>query len=349
MVEAVISQAPEGSSEQPNRRLIFERTEASKGMISTMDRNAQLKRKATLVLIHPASSDINVEDGIPLLTQQRLSVEDVSHLITPENFELWRENLSEKQREDLSKAKIALVHRFDSSGHVGAEEEASKGLAERAAACLRLIRPTRSRNQTIQLTFLDNMTVDVFRFTHPQEFPPSIPFFEVLNAIRSEDLLTLQRVLPRFLSLWEVGPQFVIWAVRYFISGHMEVNDPIAQLMMWVAGIEAVISEGSPISQADVQSRLRHHLGASWNIYEDTALAEWFHTSIELGEVLGDVFRLRNSFVHGGWVPEEWVGRVGRPAPSGSVEYADMLREAGAAILRKLVMNWLLSGAIKSR
>ena len=329
--------------------MIFKQAKAPSGMISAMDTNVHLKKKATVIPIHPAALDINVEDGIPLLPQQRLTVEDISHLITPENFDLWRENLSEKQREDLGKAKIALVHRFGSSGHVGADEQASKDLAEKAAACLRLIRPTRSRNQTIQLTFLDNGGVDVFRFTHPQDFPPSIPFFEVLNAIRAEDLLTLQRVLPKFLSLWEVGPQFVIWAIRYFISGHMEVNDPIAQLMMWVAGIEAVISEGTPIPQAEVQSRLKHYLGTNWNIYEDTALAEWFHTSIELGEVLGDVFRLRNSFAHGGWVPEEWVGRVGRPAPSGSVEYADMLREAGAAILRKLLMNRLLSGVITSR
>jgi hypothetical protein len=59
--------------------------------------------------------------------------------------------------------------------------------------------------------------------------------------------------------------------------------------------------------------------------------------------VASDLFELRNRFAHGGWVPEEWASRKARPVLSGTMEYADMLREAAAAILRKLLLNRLLS------
>jgi hypothetical protein len=52
--------------------------------------------------------------------------------------------------------------------------------------------------------------------------------------------------------------------------------------------------------------------------------------------------------MHGGWIPDEWAGKASRPALSGSIEYADMLREACAAILRKLLMNWLVLGRASS-
>lgn len=298
-------------------------------------------RKATIAPILQVHWDVALDRPIGLLPSRDLSVEDIRGLLTEKHFELWNENLSDNQKKQVAEAKIAVVHRFASSAHIGKDEEESKNLVERVISCLRIIRPTRGSFQTIQLRLLNEGSTDVFRFTHPQEIPPNIPASDVLNTIRRSDFLTLQKVLPRFLDLWDEGPEYVIRAARYFLTGYSGIYEPIAQILIWVAGIEAILSKGKPLPASEVLSSLSRSLDPDWNIYEDTGLAEFTNADVRLQKVSSDLFKLRNSLAHGGWVPSEWTGMVGRVTTTGNVEYADMLREAAAAILRKLLMCWL--------
>ena len=155
----------------------------------------------------------------------------------------------------------------------------------------------------------------------------------------------LGRLLPQFLSLWEGGPVYVIRAVRYFLTGYSDIYEPIAQYLVWVAGIEAILSKGDAERPSDLLGLLFVELGKDWNIYEDSALADLTKADVQLRTIGEDLFRFRNALTHGGWVPDDWIGRMGRLAPNGSIEYPDMLIEAAAAILRKLLMNWLTLGA----
>ena len=313
------------------------------------DNPKSIKRKATVAPILQANWDVVIDHPIDLLPRRSLTIENVSSLLAEKHFALWKENLSENQIKQVSQARIGVVHRFESAAHIGKDEQESKDFVERAIACLHIIRPARGRVQTIQLQILDDADVDVFRFTHPEETQPNIPQSDVLNTIRTQDFSTLQSVLPKFLSLWDGGPHHIFRAVRYFLTGYSGIHEPIAQVLIWVAGIEAVLSKGEPLGPSETVHELFTSINGDWNIYEDSALCEFTKVDVQLRQIGEDIFKLRNLFAHGGWIPEEWVGKTGRPSTTGTVEYAEMLREASAAILRKLLMNWLTNKAASTQ
>jgi len=313
-----------------------------------MESATSTTKKATIVPILPITWDLNTVGRVSILPNRGVFLEDISEFLAPRNFELWKENLSENQRTQLTTAKVALIHRFESTGHIGKEEQESKSLLDAVTACLRIVRPTSARFQTIQLKFLADGNVDVFRFTHPHDNPPNVPQSDTLNTIRKQDVERLQTVIHKFLDLAEDGPENVVRAARYFLVGYSEINEPIAQILMWAAGIEAMLLRGAPFESPGMLPRLFDSIDPQWNIYEDSGIEEFTSATVRVGDVAADVFDFRNRLMHGGWIPDEWAGKASRPALSGSIEYADMLREACAAILRKLLMNWLVLGRASS-
>ena len=140
-----------------------------------VEKGLTIRRKATIAPILQVDWEVVVDRPATLYQSRKLSIENISELLTAEHFNLWKQNLSENQRKQVGEAKIAVVHRFESSGHVGKEEQASKDLVDRVVACLRIIRPTRGRFQNIQLEFLNDGSTNVFRFTHPQDIAPEYP------------------------------------------------------------------------------------------------------------------------------------------------------------------------------
>jgi len=300
-----------------------------------------LTRKATIVPLMPVAWDLESAARIPVFEERGLFVENVQGLLTAKHLELWREYLSDNQRKFTTRIRIGLVHRFESSGHVGREEEASKTLVEGAAACLQILRPTRSRSQLIQLRFSEDSSVDVFRFTHPRENPPNVPQSDIVNTIRPIDIGKLRVVLPMFLNLPKDGPGNVFRAVKNFLLAYSEIDEPFAQVLVWMAGIESMLWTQTGDQVADRRKKLLETIDPTWNVYEDSATEEFTRVEVKIGDIVDDLFDFRNRLVHGGWVPEEWQRRKGRQAVSGVVEYSEMLREASAAILRKLIVDWL--------
>ncbi|MGA8086704.1 MAG: hypothetical protein WCA10_05310 [Terracidiphilus sp.] len=182
-------------------------------------------RKATIVPLLQVQWDLDVARPVPIIESKRVFLEDLSGMLKADNFDLWKEYLSESQRKQVVSAKVGIVHRFESSSHIGKEEHESKSLLEQISACLQILRPTRSRFQTIQLKFLSDSSTDIFRFSHPQETLPNIPQSDILNTIRAIDIERLHTISPRFLKLAENGPENVVRAARYFLIGYSEIVD----------------------------------------------------------------------------------------------------------------------------
>jgi hypothetical protein len=312
-----------------------------------MENTTALTRKATIVPLLPISWELEKSASLPVYERKGLYVENVEGLVKTTHLELWREYLSDNQRKYADRMKIALVHRFESRGHIGKEEGESKSLVDGAAACLQILRPTRSRSQVIQLRFLEDQSVDVISFTQPQDNPPNVPQSDILNTIRQTDISRLRSLLPSFLMLSKSGPENVFRAAKNFLIGYSEISEPFAQVLVWMAGIESMLSSDADESFARKRDRLLRVIDPSWNVYEDSATEEFTKADVRLLDILDDLFSFRNRLVHGGWVPEEWQKREGRPTASGAIDYADVLREASAAILRKLLIDWLDHAAIR--
>lgn len=282
----------------------------------------------------------------PVLITDGVSLEDVSGQLRPQHFDLWRDYLSQEDRRSMPNVRYALVHRFNSPGHVGRQEEESKDLVYRTFLCLRLIRPTRSRYSAIQFKQAGPDSIDVFSFTHPSKIPIYIPDSEVLNHFSDADFSNLRRLIGPFLQVAKHGPENLRRAIRYYESGYSSVFDPAIQVMVWTMGLEAVVATSDEIpSRRDLLERINELVAFDRDIYEDSPLTEFEPTPVvQVKAVIYDLLSLRSRLSHGGWFPAAWEHKLTRKSIDGRVvSYFEILRETASFLLRNAICNRLFS------
>jgi len=281
----------------------------------------------------------------PLHIIQDVTLENMKGIISSKNFELWKEHVSSRDREDLALISICLVNRFKSREHVGLLEQRSEQLLHKVFVCLRIVKPTRSPFHMVQFKREESGEVDVFRFTHPDRREVNVPDAETLNAITSNDLDVLRKVITPFLKVTESGPDNLRRAIRLFEEGYSEVYDPVLQLLVWVMGIEAAfVKGGKPLPRKLLFQAIERQVGFNRDICEDSGEREFIKvpSPLTVGDTIHDLFNLRNRLVHRGWIEKDWAAKEGRRSISGeTVPYADVLREAASFILRKSILSFL--------
>ena len=300
--------------------------------------------KATIVPVGHPSWELRLE--APYKVADSLSFENVEGLLNPELFKVWRDWISQRERESLGSVRFALLHYFDSQEHLGRDEADSQDFAFKAFLCLRIVKPTKTNFEPIQIRFKesDKREIDVFRLTPPSAVWPNVPDAESINSVTLDDISKLRELLPAFLDLAANGPENIRRAVRHFNAGYAEVRDPTIQIVVWCMGIESLFAVSDMENpKKPLRELIDSAIGLKTDIYETSAMREFIgdrRTSI--GEVLDDLFSLRNRFVHGLWIPSEWKNKEVRPNLSGdSLNYADVLREAASFVLRRGILNYL--------
>jgi hypothetical protein len=204
----------------------------------------------------------------------------------------------------------------------------------------------------LQARVLDTGGFEVFSVTHPRNVALNIPDIETTNLITPSDLQLFGRLIQPFLEVSENGPENIRRAVRYFEEGYSQTPDPIVQIILWTAGIESVFSErDEPFSGPQSLDRIHQLVSPQLDIYEGSPQREFVELPRStVGELLPDLFRLRNRLVHGGWLPEEWKSGSARPSLSQAIiPYADVLREAASFTLRKAIIARLLGRTAPQR
>jgi hypothetical protein len=307
-------------------------------------------RKATIVPVGHPAWDLHL-DG-PFQVTDSLTFEKIQGWLYEELFSLWREHLSQRERDNLSSVRFALVHRFDSAGHIGREEAESSDFAFKAFLCLRLVKPTKTNFEPIQIQFKnggENKKIEVFSVTHPSMLWPNVPDAESLNSITLSDITKFKELLPVFLDVAANGPEHVRRAVRHFNAGYSEVRDPTIQIVVWCMGIESLFDVDEDPSEARLFAQVDKTVGLGTNIYESSYLEEFKNdvegeTRVAVGSRIADLFDIRNRFIHGRWIPAEWKNNYPRNSISGEkVHYVDVLRELASFVLRKGILNYLES------
>jgi hypothetical protein len=301
--------------------------------------------KATVIPVTHVSWQLELRR--PIQIGASLTFENIENLLKPELFNLWKDYVSKRDRENLAGAKFGLIHRFRSAFHHGREEAVSDDLAFKVFLCLRLIKPTRSYFQRIQVKFLESGRVEIFSFQHPS-LPPYVPDAESLNTVDTRDIWRLRELLPAFLALAEKGPENVRRAVRHFNIGYTELHDPTVQLVLWTMGIESLFTtEELPLSREQLIARMGEVIGLHTDIYGGSPMREYIgDETFTVGDLVDDLLTLRDRFVHGQWIPVEWKDKKRRRTISGeSSTYAEMLREASSFILRNGILRHLEQGS----
>jgi hypothetical protein len=282
-------------------------------------------QKATIIPLHYINLDLQNGEAFSILDS--ITVEKIDGLLNPAHFKLWDQQVSPRSVKSITSARFGLVHRFRSSHSIGRTENDSKDLLFKIFTCLRLLKPTRSEFAAVQVNLIENGAADVFSFTEPGQIPLSIPTSELLNHIDLNDLKRLASLIERFLLLLRTGPDPLLRAIRYFNVGYQGMHDSVIQLVTWVMAIESVFSTSDRVlPREELFNR---------------AMRQYFGSYVaRVGDLLPDVFELRDRFVHGLWIPEKFNAKLGHEMPGMNREpYADTLREAANYILRKSLLK----------
>jgi hypothetical protein len=297
-----------------------------------------MSKKAMVVPLRHWGWNHEIQRPIPIMHD--VTVERVSGLFKPENFQLWKDYVSENERDDLAETKVALVHRFNSDFHLSEPEKLSETLTHRIFVCLRIIKPTRELFQTIHVKWISDTEIEVAGFSNRNFQFANVPDAEVLNTVDERDLALTSNVLVPFLHAVEDGPELLRRAIGCHEKGYAETQDPVLQLIMWTMGIESVLAVAG-VGYENAKQEILHRLGDE-NIYSEASPN--YHKAwpqVSLSSVVGDMFDLRDIFVHGRWIPDKWKQKYRESVAGQALSYADVLRDVAPFILRRLIRQAL--------
>jgi hypothetical protein len=230
---------------------------------------------------------------------------------------------------------------------MGKDDEDSKELLGKAFACLRVVKPTRTPFSVVQCRIKQDGGFDVLGFTSPANaLPINLPRSEILNDINEGDLEQLRRMWPRYRIIRESGPEHLRRATRYYETGYSDLRAGDLQFTTWVMGTEALYAEDEePFSVGALKERILRDIDPDTDIYEGHYRSSANLSPVRLGQILDNLFDLRNRLVHGAWAPKTWFEKTVRIDITGTpVSLPDALREAASFILRTGLQKELLAG-----
>ena len=260
--------------------------------------------------------------GAPLIgpyhvfPSENLTIENVSDLIKPDTFSLWRNgcHISKHTAESLDSVKFAIVRRHKSPNPGDGEPEAhSAMLIEYAASCLALIRPTRrSRAMQVRGVIKPDGSFDPYRFS-AREDVADVPEIQKLFMVREEDIQLLTSVLPEFIQLYQKTPHDKLkddyeplrMAVQLYSEGYA-LSYWKARHILWWSAIEALYGNSKDAAMARIYAFFGDKNlvdGYQHPIYEEGDIPSCFNPSADslhtLGKMVPLVYEVRNASAHG--------------------------------------------------
>jgi hypothetical protein len=285
-----------------------------------------------------------------------LTIEDVSHLITPTTFSIWKHNclLSKRTVSDLEGISYAIVHRYSAAMYQERErDEQSDEFLNLTTACLALIRPTsRSRAHIIRGVMKVDGVFDPRHFNIQE--PAAVPKIQRLFGIRKDDIDLLRSILPKFLEIYQKDDQGrlkddyepIRMAVQLYEQAYA-ISYWKARHILWWAAIEALYGNNEDAIMARIyaffgQKDLKK--GHDSSIYEEGDIPSWYvvtsHNNHILGQVVPLIYKVRNSSAHGQRVEDPHFVSVRHPL-NDTVPLVEILAEAATLIVRRTVVEIL--------
>jgi hypothetical protein len=157
-------------------------------------------------------------------------IEDVSSLITDDEFTIFKRELGTRAVEKLEKMKYVIIHRFPDSDiqdgkFVSGSEllHRSQNIIAELAACLRLIRPTAQHTQMCWGRVQDNGELYDIGFQNPLEFTES-PQNQLFFRVRTVDVNDLVDCAPLFRAAMHGQNWKFRMAVQMHEAGHFQMS-----------------------------------------------------------------------------------------------------------------------------
>ena len=295
-----------------------------------------------------------------ILPAENLTIENVSHLITPKTFSLWKMdgNISKQTADDLEEVDFSIVHRYSSPVERDTELDLrSTELGDIAFTCLSLIRPTRrSRAMHIPGVIRRDGTFDPQGFTARPE-TADVPEIQKLFVIRKQDIDLLASVLPEFIRLYQKDEngklkdeyEPIRMAVQLYGEAY-SLSYWKARHILWWSAIEALYGDGEDTTPARIYALFGDKKlvdGYKCVIYEKGDIPSCYYPSPEclhtLGEMVPLIYDVRNFSAHGQKVPDSHFRSMPHPFGQDAIG-VDVLAEAATFVVRKTVIEILRRG-----
>lgn len=306
-----------------------------------------MHKKLVIYAIHGISPDWSSapfdKSKLPFTVLTDVTIENVSSLLTPDAFAWAKTALSEDDFKELISTSYALVYRYETSHeNVGDDDAKAEQHITTIAACLRLIRPMRQKAVAVQGRIAADGKFDVQHFGHPRDLM-DVPYVQKLFALRNGDLDLLCAVVQPFLKAMYGEYWKIRLAVQYHDGGHWQDTFWKPRFSLWVSGIESLFAtdDTDHSGRLVVSERVKHFLGADTNIYEPGDIPSYLpQANFPVGEIIKDVYELRNHIVHGEKVPDKfWAPARASASFTEPISKIDVLFEGLSFILRKSLLR----------
>jgi hypothetical protein len=303
---------------------------------------ASTTNKIVLVPLH--SVEPTVAGDLPIELTHEVFVRNTAGWLDEKHFELWRDYVSIAERRTLAGANVGLVCEFrdDSRGDDAADQ--AHDLLSKLFILFRIVNPTRSRFSAVYLTRKPSEEIEVFRLSQGSASPINVPPSQTVNSLSSLNLRLGRELVGQFLAIATNGPERLRRAIRYYEEGYADIRDPVLQFVTWTMGISSILGrENQAVHQKEIKGAVSQYVPIDSQIFRESPLNEFVKFPVlTVGDVIEDVWRLRDSFVHGSWIPPDLLHKTTYVAMSNEVViYPDILRDAASFVLRKILLFFL--------
>jgi hypothetical protein len=238
-----------------------------------------------------------------------VTIENVKAMFNEQTFSWVGSEMGKHDMETLAGVKYAVVHRFEvPQFDTGQAQQQSADLVNNVAACLRLIRPMRQFASLMVGKLRSDGTIEIQTFSHPANLM-DVPQLQKSFSLRNRDVVELQNVVKDFLR----GMKGEFWKFKMSVSfhdgGHFAVSYWKSRFMLWCSAVEAIYtSQNSDHRGSKVaKERIKWFLGEGTSIYMPGDIQSFMpKASYKVGNVVGDLYQVRNCIAHGERIPDRF-------------------------------------------
>jgi hypothetical protein len=269
---------------------------------------------------------------------------DVHEQVKNADYSLWaRDFLSKEDVKKLQGWRYALIHYFDAEEYsTSRPDENSKTLVQRVFLGLRIVRPSWTPYQYLRAIVRPDGSFAPGAFSQALKGRLTVPSCDAVNRIRRKDAELLRAVMPALIEAYDTKCEPVSRAMRILELGYLIEFIDVKQLL-WTTALDALFTSARHWGSDIAIRRIKNFVGADARIYDPADFPS--HVTVPpftVNDVAWDVYRLRNKFAHGEWIPKEYLGRRGYVGKAGNaLTYADVILEATSIILRKSLIRVL--------
>jgi hypothetical protein len=277
-----------------------------------------------------------------------VTIEDVSSLITPQTFSVWKgaHFLSADQIESLENIKYAIVHRY-SVEHASEPEmnQESQQLIGKLTVCLLLVRPMRRNHAGIvQGVVLEDGTFEASRFGVAE--PVEVPHVQKHFYFREQDVATLRVIAPEFLKAIEGSDGYdpLKMALQFFEQGHLHHGWWKVRHFLWWSALEALFGNNSNVLKVRILSLFGDkdlNIGQEVLIFEtgDIHPVADFKPQETIGSTLIEIYEVRKKIGHGRRVPKRYLTPAPHIFSNAELGRVEILAESASFIIRKTLIH----------